>query len=510
MVPKSSETASEHSVQRYLSPELSILSQNQQAAGLTETPNAPIIFPTDSTQLTGVESLTIPDEELSKYMEISKWNNVSHAQDMDCTEENGFSGDGFNTVGVDPFLVGVHGLESTGSLQLGSTGMFFDNSSMSYDTAVSTSSSNASMVFPNVETIPHENNERWTGSDVNEYAGEYYVESPNTLPTCPPVSYTENTTPRDLTQLSESSSASLNGSWQATEEMESRSSRNTSPAQSVSQTTWPFGTANPDSNDGQAVVDCTEGTLSDPAMQKVISAGRTSIRSDYLSLLEMNLQRWATDGLWHKTVPPPYQRASRCEYEKLQKAYSCLCRLDMRMKDDAIRSRMAMVLLHLEYENTYVKWKRGAAGGIKPMTVGRGTISSMIDDILENTHPQWKTAGPREKSQLRADFHERKRFGKRWWILINAMGPSILMLCSSKFAAIIKNTTVTSRMLEAIGAVTRETVPHVIDILELLNPIAESLIRDRGYKRHDVTKLLKEARAFDKRFGNFIKGDKSN
>lgn len=308
---------------------------------------------------------------------------------------------------------------------------------ISITAAVSTSSSNASMVLPNVETIPHENDERLAGSDANEYTGEYYVESPNTLPTCPPVSYTENTTHRELTQLSESSSSSFNGSWQATEEMESRSSRNTSPAQSVSQTTWPFGTANSDSNHGQAVVDCTEDTLSDAAMQKVISAARTCIRSDYLSLLEMNLQRWATDGLWHKTVPPPYQRASRCEYEKLQKAYSCLCRLDMRMKDDAIRSRMAMVLLHLEYENTYVKWKRGAAGGIKPMTVGRGTISSMIDDILENTHPQWKTAGSREKSQLRADFHERKRFGKRWWILINAIGPSILMLCSSKFAAIM-------------------------------------------------------------------------
>lgn len=105
MVPKSSDTASEHSVQRYLSPELSILSQNQQAAVLTETPNVPIIFPTDSTQLADVESLAIPDEELSKYMEIARWNNVSHAQDMDCTEENGFSGEGFHTVGVDSFLV---------------------------------------------------------------------------------------------------------------------------------------------------------------------------------------------------------------------------------------------------------------------------------------------------------------------------------------------------------------------------------------------------------------------
>ncbi|KAG8411077.1 hypothetical protein J3458_016188 [Metarhizium acridum] len=462
-----------------------------------------MIFPTDSTQFTRAESLAIPDEELSKYMEIARWNNVSHAQDMDYTKENDFSGDGFNTVGVDPFLVGVHGLESTVSLQLDSAGMLFDDS-----TAVSTSSSNASMVFPNMETIPPENGERSTGSDVNEYAGEYYVESPNTLHTCPPVSYTENTISREL---SGSSSASINGNWQAAEETESRSSRNTSPAQSVSHTAWPFGPANSDSNNGQAVIDCTAGTLPDAAMQKVISAARTCIRSDYLSLLEMNLQRWATDGLWHKTVSPPYQRAGRCEYEKLQKAYSCLCRLDMRMKDDAIRSRMAMVLLHLEYENTYVKWKRGAPGGMKPITeVGRGTISSMIDDILENTHPQWKTAGSREKSQLRANFHERKRFGKRWWILINALGPSILILCSSKFAAIIKNTTITAKMLEAIGSVTRETVPHVINILELLNPIAENLIRDRGYKRHDVTKLLQKARAFDKRFGDLSKGDKSS
>ncbi|KHN97502.1 uncharacterized protein MAM_04517 [Metarhizium album ARSEF 1941] len=433
-------------------PELSVISQNQQAAALTETTNGSIIFQADSAPSGEAGTLTIPDEQLSKYLEITRCNDVSQAQGMDYyyDKQRGVSGgEGLAAAPGDPFLAAIHSLQSAGALQLDSTGMYFDDSGMSSYETTNTDSSSASMALPNMDMAPRENKEPSPGGDLGEYVGDYYVESPHSIHTDPPASYTEITFVKDLSghgpsSASSASSASLDsdhgglGPWQATEEMESRSSRNTSPAQSISQTAWHLGTTNPKANDGRTPVDCAAGVLSDGAMQKVFAAARACIRSDYLSLLETNLPRWATDGLWHKTVPPSYQKSGRCEYEKLQKAYSCLCRLDMRMKDDAIRSRMAMVLLHLEYENTYVKWKRGAPGGLKPTTdVGRGTISSMIDDILETTHSQWKNAGSREKSLLRANFHERKRFGKRWWILINALGPSILILCSSKFAAIM-------------------------------------------------------------------------
>lgn len=56
-------------------------------------------------------------------------------------------------------------------------------------------------------------------------------------------------------------------------------------------------------------------------------------------------------------------------------------------------------------------------------------------------------------------------------------------------------------MLEAIGSTIQESVPNIMDILQLVNPIAESLIHNYGYKNHDAKKLLQEARTFDQLLG---------
>lgn len=184
-----------------------------------------------------------------------------------------------------------------------------------------------------------------------------------------------------------------------------------------------------------AVKDSTNA--SDAALLKVAYAARTCVRADYLQFLKANLPHWVRDGIWH-TIWSPNQTADVKGYENLQKAYWHVCRLDRQMKDDAIRSRMAMLLLYLEYENTHLRWKTNIEGGQKPATkVGRGNISSLIDNIIENTHPEWSTADSQEKSKLRANFHDRKRYGKRWWMLVDPLGPGILILCSPKFAGMM-------------------------------------------------------------------------
>ena len=89
-------------------------------------------------------------------------------------------------------------------------------------------------------------------------------------------------------------------------------------------------------------------------MQKIAIAARSCVRSNYVQFLKTNLRRWSVDGLWSQiwqTIPAKGMH----HYSALQKVYSCICLLEMRIEDDAIRSRMAKVLLYLEYENLYTR-----------------------------------------------------------------------------------------------------------------------------------------------------------
>lgn len=179
------------------------------------------------------------------------------------------------------------------------------------------------------------------------------------------------------------------------------------------------------------------GALSDDAVHKAMLIAQTCISSHSIQFLEANLARWCRHGLWHNSSPLN-KTASLSGYEKLQRAYSFVYRLDTRMSEDAIRSRMAMVTLHLEYENAFLKWNTKRSRPNRPSTsVGRGHTSSIIDTILESVHVDWSCYQPREKAALRTKFHEWKRFGKRWWLLASILGPSIMLLASARFAGMV-------------------------------------------------------------------------
>ncbi|KFG86081.1 hypothetical protein MANI_004803 [Metarhizium anisopliae] len=208
-------------------------------------------------------------------------------------------------------------------------------------------------------------------------------------------------------------------------------------------------------------------SVSDAALLKVNYALRICIRADYVEFLETNLPRWVRDGIW-RTVWFPNEAKGADGYESLQKAYWNVCLLDRQMGDDAIRSRMAMVLLHLEYEKACRTWKNRTATCEKPATgVGRGGISCLIDNIIKNTYPEWAAASSEEKSEMRAKFHDRKR----------------------------KNTAVTAKMIKEIERAIQNSKTGLIDILNLVNPIAQSLFLNRGYGSHNVQKVLKSLRA---------------
>jgi hypothetical protein len=166
----------------------------------------------------------------------------------------------------------------------------------------------------------------------------------------------------------------------------------------------------------------------------VISAARSVLRTDYLEYLEAELPRWANGGLWdHEPGNDSQLVTADPDYHDLQIAYFDVCQLHTRMEDDVLRSRMALIRLHLEYLRTCESWQTRRGKG----RIGRGDATCIIDHILQKTHYDWPTLSKTQCSTLRARFHERKRYGKRWAVLADELGKSILFLCSPKVAAIV-------------------------------------------------------------------------
>ncbi|QLI74255.1 Aurovertin biosynthesis cluster transcription factor aurF [Metarhizium brunneum] len=137
---------------------------------------------------------------------------------------------------------------------------------------------------------------------------------------------------------------------------------------------------------------------------------------------------------------------------------------------------------------------RWAQGGLW-QTSGPLDQTAGMNIILENAHPEWTTANSRQKAELRAKFHDQKRFGKRWWMLVDVLGPSILIICSSRFAGTINNTTVTTDMIKAIIRAIRNSKTSLMAVFETVNPIADSLLRNQEYGSQDVDQLLKSLRS---------------
>ncbi|KAK8915240.1 Aurovertin biosynthesis cluster transcription factor aurF [Metarhizium anisopliae] len=270
---------------------------------------------------------------------------------------------------------------------------------------------------------------------------------------------------------------------------------------------------------GQTIQRDADNSIQDAATPGLVTVAKACVRSDFVQFLETNLSRWCQHGLWGRERSSGHM-ARVDKYEKLQTAYSYICQLDARMKDDAIRSRMAMVFLHLEFEKTCRECRSSHPGEAKTKTMmgrGRGKISSMIDGILENTHPSWRFADAREKGEMRTNFHNQKRYGKRWWTLVNTLGCGILLLCSSSLVGMMyafpptlflvqsrnwtdyehsRNTTVTATTLAAIARVIQVVHSDMMSILNLANPIAEKLFQNHGYQDYDTKQFLEKLQAF--------------
>lgn len=172
--------------------------------------------------------------------------------------------------------------------------------------------------------------------------------------------------------------------------------------------------------------------LSGPVSPIVNVEAQNILRDDCLQFLEAELPRWSKEPLWNDARVLESADGTSA-YRELELAYSSVCQLDIRMNDDAIRHRMALIRLHLEYINACEQHDLN----LHARTIGRGGASVIIDAILKNIHKDWEIFNDRRKSDLRVKFHNRKRYGKRWLLLTNALGLGVLLVCSSKIANMV-------------------------------------------------------------------------
>ncbi|KAK8053071.1 hypothetical protein PG996_012372 [Apiospora saccharicola] len=173
---------------------------------------------------------------------------------------------------------------------------------------------------------------------------------------------------------------------------------------------------------------------------------------DYHAFLESELPRWTAHGVWHEpaellgpttklptalaTLPNP-SATSPEGHVGLEKAYLVVCQLESRMEHDMIRSRMALIQLHLEYTQMHEALRRPESDVVSTSTVGRGGSSHVIDRILNSIHEGWEALDQQRQAELRGKFHYRKKCGKRWAQLADALGRSILLLASAKLASAV-------------------------------------------------------------------------
>ncbi|KAM3457086.1 hypothetical protein MY5147_008955 [Beauveria neobassiana] len=195
------------------------------------------------------------------------------------------------------------------------------------------------------------------------------------------------------------------------------------------------------------------------------------IRPDWLTFLEAELPRWALWGLWEGAadVTPPAKGGGH-EYHSLQVAYSAVCFLEKRVDYDSIRCRIALVELHREYERACTNRQEIE----ERRRIGWGVSSSTIDYILKNTHSNWSLLSESQRKSRRSQFHDRKRYGKRWAVLTDGLGTGIVLLSSTNLAKAVHNTSFTSEMLNQFVQHTRGDAT-TMRILKEVRQVADQL-----------------------------------
>ncbi len=190
----------------------------------------------------------------------------------------------------------------------------------------------------------------------------------------------------------------------------------------------------PDPREQQGLFSSNSTSPRNKKMMTLAGAALSILRTDYLEYLATELSRWVQWGLWEHTSHVDVLTANESGiYSKLQAAYNAVCLLQTRIGDDSIRCRIALLELHFEYLR---------ACSIPQLheeshSSGRGRLTSIIDQTMPRIHREWDSLDDVQRKARRTQFHNHKRHGKRWAILVDGLGKGILFLASTKAAHIV-------------------------------------------------------------------------
>ncbi|KFX96097.1 hypothetical protein O988_05481 [Pseudogymnoascus sp. VKM F-3808] len=215
--------------------------------------------------------------------------------------------------------------------------------------------------------------------------------------------------------------------------------------------------------------------------EEVVQAAKSLIRENLQQFLNTFLPLWQNQGLWGNTNVELLVD-SGTSHERLESAYRCLTRLRQRMADDPVRSRMASIVLHREFHAACLMLK-GKGSAQKSTAIssqrGRGLATPVIDYTLRRIYKDFDRLPSLRQKELRAEFHDNKRFGKRWERLANSIGYGILIVCSKSVNAVIKKTTFTDAMLDGLAYTVRNHMPDCAGLITELDQPAISLLNNK-------------------------------
>ncbi|KAI0123369.1 hypothetical protein BJ170DRAFT_687379 [Xylariales sp. AK1849] len=238
--------------------------------------------------------------------------------------------------------------------------------------------------------------------------------------------------------------------------------------------------------------------LSNKAQRVAISASRNIMRHDYLQYLKTEVSSWIFRKEWlvDSSAHPEQAPTETSAYSDLEVAYSTVCQLDTRICIDTIRSRVALIRLHREYVRTCESWSESRPSK-SPTDIGRGKTSFIIDHILRRIHQDWQLLDKSAQDTLRAKFHSQKRFGKRWLLIVEVLGPGILLICSHKLANMIRNSAVTIEMLKEIAHRVGRSRSKATQVLQVLEPFANAIVSNHTVDSGEVGKMIRALESID-------------
>jgi hypothetical protein len=175
----------------------------------------------------------------------------------------------------------------------------------------------------------------------------------------------------------------------------------------------------------------TNQSLKSKDIKRVIQAGDSFIRKDAVDYISSYLEE-QHGSIWHEPIlaSPPFDGTLN---ERLYKTFHYSDTIEQRSAVDPVRLRMARVLLYWYFGQLCTEIRNN---GSSRRSRGRDTASIALDTLFKEIYQsQEGVHDAKVTKRRRASLQKHKQIGRRWTMLINCIGPGVLLICTPELAA---------------------------------------------------------------------------